>query len=77
MQATKSGVFAGVIIWWVDKDVTKFIPIQMLQAMKLKGAKSIRYDVVASSGYYPIELTGKKKRVFFDYDMDAFFGELF
>ena len=71
-QSHIGGVKAGVIIWWVDKDVTKFFPIQMLQEMKLNGAKSVRYDVVASNGYYPIELKGKKKRVFFDYELDKF-----
>ena len=68
------GVFAGVICWWVDKDVTKFIPIQMLQRMKDKTAKSIRYDILACSGYYTIEISGKKKRVFFDYSMEGFFN---
>lgn len=29
------GVTAGVICWWVDKDVTSFIPIQFLQLLKM------------------------------------------
>jgi len=66
------GVIAGVICWWIDKDVTKFIPIQMLQRMKDKTAKSIRYDILACGGYYTIEIKGKKKRVFFDYNMEEF-----
>ena len=28
------GVFAGVICWFVNKDVTRFIPIQMLEILK-------------------------------------------
>ena len=67
------GVIAGIICWWIDKDVTKFIPIQMLQCMRDKTAKSIRYDILACSGYYTTEIIGKKKRVFFDYDMQQFF----
>jgi len=67
-----SGVYAGVICWWVDKDVTKFLPIQLLQKIKDKGGKSIRYDILASSGYPTLEIQGKKKRVFFDYDMTTF-----
>ena len=67
------GVFAGIICWWVDKDITKFIPIQMIQRMKDEGGKSIRYDVVASNGYYVTEIKGKKKRIFFDYSMEDFF----
>lgn len=70
------GVFAGVICWWVDKDVTKFIPIQMLQRMKDKGAKSIRYDILACSGYYTIDIQGNKRRVFFDYNMEGLLNEI-
>jgi len=79
------GVFAGIICWWVDKDITRFIPIQLLQYLREKGDKSIRYDCdwnIAESGDKPftfkniqkcINIQGKKKRVFFDYDMGSFF----
>ena len=69
------GVYCGILCWWVEKDVTKFIPIQMLQEMRNNGGKSIRYDVLASNGYNTIDIVGQKKRVFFDYDMDKFFKE--
>ena len=66
------GVFAGVICWWIDKDVTLFIPIQTFQYYKSwNNAKSIRFDCGGS-----IEITGKKKRVFFSYDMNKFFEEI-
>ena len=68
------GVFAGVICWWIDKDVTKFIPIESLSWLELSGYKSIRYDI---DNVYTVEIKGKKKRVFFDYDMEEFFNELF
>ena len=29
-----NGVFAGILCWWVDKDVTRFIPIQMLTFLR-------------------------------------------
>lgn len=61
------GVFAGVIVWFVDKDVTIFVEINDLKVAKDLGDKSIRFD----EPY--IKLQGKKKRVFFDYDMDYFF----
>ena len=71
------GVFAGVLCWWIDNDVTKFIPIQVLQYMKdMDNLKSIRYDTPVC---YPpcygevIQINGKKKRVFFEYDMEEFF----
>ena len=67
------GVFAGVICWWIDKDVTKFIPIQALQWNKENGYKSIRFD---HNGTSFIEIKGKKKRVFFDYDMEEFLNAI-
>lgn len=81
------GVIAGVICWWVDRDVTLFIPIQLLQVEKNLGHKSIRYDYgscisareVRPNGtrfFRTHELKGKKKRVFFDYDMTTFFKEV-
>ena len=64
------GVFAGVICWWIDKDVTRFIPIQMLEILKTELiAKSIRFDFLHPDVVY---IHGKKKRVFFDYDMGEF-----
>lgn len=65
------GVYAGVICWWIDKDITAFIPIAMLESLKKAGFKSIRYDTDLS-----IILKGKKKRVFFEYDMKQFFKEV-
>ena len=70
------GVFAGVICWWVDKDVTKFIPIQLLQAMKDHNMKSIRYDFTLFGKDCCTEIKGKKKRVFFEYDMEGFLNEI-
>ena len=75
-ESKKKGVIAGVICWWVDKDVTKFIPIGLLQKMKDHGGKSIRYDILAGCGYCTTEIKGQKKRVFFEYDMANFFEEV-
>lgn len=71
------GVFAGVICWWVDKDITRFIPIQILQMLKEEGKKSLNcyWDScvdVYNTRYYIPEINGKKKRIFFDYDMEEF-----
>ena len=76
------GVIAGIICWWTQRDTTLFIPIQILEAEKLNGKKSIRFDYENQFlGYYPsgkleiktIKILGKKKRVFFDYWMEEFF----
>lgn len=75
------GVFAGVICWWVDKDITRFIPIQVLQMLKNDGKKSLNcyWDScvdVYNKRYSIPEIKGKKKRVFFDYDMEEFFNAI-
>ena len=83
-KAKVPGVVAGVICWWVDKDVTLFIPIELLKYLYDKGDKSVRYDCDWQIGepaekpftfkniHKCIMIPGKKKRVFFDYDMERF-----
>lgn len=76
------GVHAGIICWWVDKDVTAYLPIEMLQYLKDKGYKSVSYfaNWVELEDSAPTWnwcwLSGKKKRVFFDYDMEEFLKEV-
>lgn len=67
------GVYAGVLCWWIDKDVTMYIPIQELQINKELGYKSVPWDA-----QHPniVELQGKKKRTYYDYDMKDFFKEV-
>lgn len=67
------GVIAGVIVWFVDRDVTYFVPIQQLQQAEGYGKKSVRYD---DTFIKKIIIQGKKKRVFFEYDMLEFFREI-
>ena len=64
------GVKAGLLVWWVDYDVTRYIPIDVLDPIKVSGRKSIRYD---DTDYLYKEIHGEKKRVLFDYDMSDFF----
>ena len=74
------GVFAGIIVWFVDKEVTKFIPIELLDVLRKSGDKSIRFNslfigVQTVAGFIPVvDLKGKKKRIFFEYDMEEFFN---
>lgn len=71
------GVISGVICWWVDHDVTKFIPIKALEYLARDEHKSLRYDaeLPAECKCELITIEGKKKRVFFEYDMDKFLKE--
>ena len=67
------GVFAGVLCWWVTFDTTLFLPIQTLEVLRNQvGLKSVRYDVWEKD-LDVIKIPGKKKRVFFNYDMNEFF----
>lgn len=61
------GVIAGVICWWTERDMTRFIRIKEIENLKNLGYKSIRFD----EPY--LEIAGHKKRILFDYDMDSFF----
>lgn len=70
LDATKKGVVAGGLVWWIDHDVTKFIPIQELEKLRSAGAKSIRYDLDIPNS---LVIKGQKKRVYFDYDFSEFF----
>ena len=78
------GVFAGIICWFIDKDVTLFIRIEYLEHLQTNGYKSLkireqeiagRFDIVNmnTKSIYVIPIKGKKKRVFFDYSMEDFF----
>lgn len=73
------GIIAGVICWWVDKDITAFLPIQFLKEAKENHFVSLPSDyadkwILDSYSQVPLEIKGKKKRVFFDYDMEGFFN---
>jgi len=77
------GVIAGVICWWVDKDITLFLSIHLLSYLRAGYFKSIPYNIIEKAPTIDlclngsaIEIKGKKKRVFFDYDMNQFFKEV-
>ena len=76
------GVIAGVICWWVDKDTTMFIDIRLLEELRKRNYKSINYcapfaleDIEGLSDMWTWVI-GKKKRVFFDYDMEEFLNAI-
>ena len=70
------GVHAGIICWFIDKDDTRFFPIQYLKKYRDLGCKSVAAFDDADDIEHPIEIKGKKKRVFFDYDMESFLNEI-
>lgn len=73
------GMLAGVICWWIDKDVTMFLPIQIINDLRYnQGYKSYRFDWFHWNGLQEtIKIKGQKKRVFFEYDMEDFFNNCY
>lgn len=71
------GVIAGVMIWFIDHDLTVFIPIQALDSHRHEGDKSVNAKTLDSQyGMNAIPLAGEKKRVFFDYYAKEFLDYL-
>lgn len=79
-----NGVRAGIICWWVDKDVTRYIPIEILHWCRdCKHMKSIRYDFTPFPNDQTvitpiniIDIKGQKKRTYYSYDMEDFFEQI-
>lgn len=68
------GVIAGVLVWFIDHDLTFFVPIQELEMLRRADIRSlnIKAFMEVPSAFNYFELVGKKKRVFFDYDAEHF-----
>jgi hypothetical protein len=67
------GVIAGVICWFIPEEKTLFIPIQVIERYRLGGAKSINLRNDWDVDF--IEIHGKKKRVFYEYDFAGFINQ--
>ncbi len=70
------GIIAGVLVWFIDHDITTFVPIQELTRLKEAGQKSLKVQDLQSGEVEHIALCGRKKRVFFDYDVKRFLAEI-
>lgn len=63
------GVIAGVLIWFIDWDITTFISIQQLAKLKQMDCKSLNIRDIKDDKVLHFPLSGIKKRVLFDYDI--------
>jgi penicillin-binding protein-related factor A (putative recombinase) len=64
------GVVSGYMIWFDDKDVTVFLPMDKLEDYVVKNnRKSINYQDAQEIGFV---IGGTKKQIFYDYDMKEF-----
>ena len=62
------GVKAAVIIWFIDKDITAYVPIQVLQSLKENGFKSIK--AIEAPAFKDCKtVNGKKRKILYDYDV--------
>lgn len=69
------GVKCGLIIWYIDHDITVWVPIDEVVNWQNTGAKSI--NVRELEFLDCIYIQGKKKRIYFDYDMEDFLRRLY
>ena len=73
------GVKAGVICWFIDHDITVWFPIEAVMNHILADQKSFnvkKLEIYKFAGEC-IVIEGKKKRVYFDYDMEDFLRRLY
>jgi len=74
------GVFAGVVCWFIDHDVTVFLPIKMLQDLYELGHKSVGvkgdWQQFYGKDWNWHWLGGEKKRVYFDYNVGKLLDDI-
>lgn len=68
----KYSVDSYVIVWYYDKERCRAIPISVIKELINDGKKSIRYD---HEDNRIIEITGKKKRIYCEWDWKPLFKE--
>lgn len=74
------GVTAGILVWFIDKDETLFLDINLLKRWRDAGHKSIHsypeWIEYVEGKHDWCYITGTKKRVFYNYDMLLFLLEM-
>ncbi len=70
------GVIAGAAIWFIDHDLTIFVPIKSLLKLDYEGHKSLNIEQIRQNEVFHIKIPGMKRRVLYDYDANAFLKEL-
>ena len=68
---------AGVAVWFIDYDVTAFVPIQYLNEHRQKGAKSLNItDITGDKSIKHFLIDGVRKRIMYKYIGDSFLYNL-
>ena len=69
----RDGLIAGILVWFVDDDCTYYVPIQVLVKLKDEGKVSVSSDEL--KGIKEVrEITGVKRRIFYNYNFNSLFG---
>ena len=71
----KEGVIAGFMIWFIDHDLTVWVSIDMIKTMIWFDKKSL--NILDLDKIPHLVVPGRKKRVYFDYDMKQFLEDLY
>ena len=75
-KSVVTGVFAEVIVWFIDHDITAFVPIQELQRLKNEGYFSLNVKDVKNSNVQHVPISGRKRQIFYTYEGDKFLDDL-
>ena len=63
------GIRAGIIVWFIEHDITVYVSIQVLELLKSNGAKSLHINDLLENKIHFIKIKAKKKRVLYEYDI--------
>ena len=73
--ASVYSVNAGILVWFIDLDLTFFIDIEWLDYLRKRGYKS--FNAKKDLDKIPTcEICGTKKKIFFKYDLEKFLEEI-
>lgn len=75
-KAMIPGVVAGYIVWFIEHDITTFVPAQELKRLQEQGAKSLNVKDIQDNRVQHILVDGHKKRIMFSYDGQSFLKKL-
>ena len=69
---------AGILVWFIDNDATYFLDIRLLEMLKKSGRVSfnVKKDVENPNNSWIMKISGRKKKVFYEYDLDNFLFKL-
>jgi hypothetical protein len=75
------GVKAGILLWFIDHDLTVWLDIRLLQKHRDEGNKSVAYyldwvDFTPETDRLWTKIVGTKRRVLFDYNFNYFLEEM-